>query len=426
MSSGSSSSSEVKNSNRDKLIWGCVIGGGCIVIGVILYFVISAVQNKNDTEDVNNVGGSTETGTAVTTPSRVPVVNKNNTGSVNAAATQPSTTGGATQPSTTGAPSAATTPPSIPVASPWSTFPIGQSINCKSDDPNGKNTGGVNGGGSTIYRYMGNNTANAYPSNIIASSWDSSNWNKPNTITCSGLKKGVNMSIASGSASETVVSPKYIGCYKDDYVYSGGRLLNKGGGQIYTVDQCNAAAAAAGAPYFGMQYWRGAGGSVSNKAQCWWPDPADKNLTLTKIQSVGEGSCNLGTDGNMYGQGMMNALYTTTPNATKFPTPTYIGCYKDDYVYSGGRLLNKGGGQIYTVDQCNAAAAAAGAPYFGMQYWRGAGGSVSNKAQCWWANPADTNLNFNKITSLGGGSCDVGTDGNIYGQGMMNAIYQVV
>jgi hypothetical protein len=419
MSSGSSSSSEVKNSNRDKLIWGCVIGGGCIVIGVILYFVISAVQNKNDTEDVNNVGGSTETGTGVTTPSPVPVVNKNNTGSANAAATKPSTTG---------APSAATTPPpSIPVASPWSTFAIGQSINCKSDDPNGKNTGGVNGGGSTIYRYMGNNTANAYPSNIIASSWDSSNWNKPKTITCSGLKQGVNMSIASGSASETVVSPKYIGCYKDDYVYSGGRLLNKGGGQINTVQGCNAAAAAAGAPYFGMQYWRGAGESVSNKAQCWWPDPADKNLTLTKITSLGGGTCDVGTDGNIYGQGMMNAIYTTNPNMANFSTPTYIGCYKDEgTAYSGGRLMSKGEGSIHPVIACNNAAKAGGAPYFGMQYWRGAGESVSNKAQCWWANPGDTNLNFNKITSLGGGSCDVGTDGNIYGQGMMNAIYQVV
>lgn len=66
---------------------------------------------------------------------------------------------------------------------------IGQSINCNKNDPNGDNTGGFNGGGQSIYRYMGDNNINHYPNPDVAQSWDP-NWANPNTIDCLGLKAG--------------------------------------------------------------------------------------------------------------------------------------------------------------------------------------------------------------------------------------------
>jgi hypothetical protein len=85
----------------------------------------------------------------------------------------------------------ATINPPLPV---WNGYPTGQAINCGMGDFTGGNTGGANGGGSTIYRYVGNNTANSYGTEAIARSWDA-NWNSPQTINCTGLTKGDNMTL---------------------------------------------------------------------------------------------------------------------------------------------------------------------------------------------------------------------------------------
>jgi len=69
-------------------------------------------------------------------------------------------------------------------------MPVGSPLNCYSNDPNGfSSTGGPNGGGATVYRYMGNGILAPYKSPDIAHSWDR-NWDKPVTVNCAGYKAG--------------------------------------------------------------------------------------------------------------------------------------------------------------------------------------------------------------------------------------------
>jgi hypothetical protein len=77
----------------------------------------------------------------------------------------------------------------------WNGYAVGQSVNCGMNDFTGGNTGGINGGGNTVYRYTGNNTANPFTSEAIATSWDP-NWRTATkTINCDGLTKGDNMAL---------------------------------------------------------------------------------------------------------------------------------------------------------------------------------------------------------------------------------------
>lgn len=62
---------------------------------------------------------------------------------------------------------------------------VGQPIRCASGDP--MNQAGVN-----IYRYMGNNTIDWYPSQAIAASWDP-NYNITKSIDCTGMTQGPNI-----------------------------------------------------------------------------------------------------------------------------------------------------------------------------------------------------------------------------------------
>lgn len=66
-------------------------------------------------------------------------------------------------------------------------FVIGQSTRCSEGDFFKKGSGAV-------YRYMGNNTLNYYPTPAIASSWDST-WGTPKDINCTGLRRGPNVTM---------------------------------------------------------------------------------------------------------------------------------------------------------------------------------------------------------------------------------------
>ena len=56
-----------------------------------------------------------------------------------------------------------------------------------------------------------------------------------------------------------------------------------------------------------MQYWQGYG--LGAKSECWY---GDSSLTFDKATTLGPSTnCAKGTDGNMYGGPMVNALYAT-------------------------------------------------------------------------------------------------------------------
>ena len=162
--------------------------GLVVLILVIILITVIVPKLTGTTASTSSTPSPAPSKTSAGTSAGTSVGATGSGGSKTPPATQPASSRTATGPSTQPASSspAGTTP------KPWSTFTVGQPINCKNGDPTGINTGGKNGGGVSIYRYTGNNTMSAYPSADIALSWDS-NWNNPTTINCDGLTKGANM-----------------------------------------------------------------------------------------------------------------------------------------------------------------------------------------------------------------------------------------
>lgn len=118
-----------------------------------------------------------------------------------------------------------------------------------------------------------------------------------------------------------------------------------------------------------------------------------------------------------------NAAATTTTTlatTTKAPSATYLGCYSDS---SSSRVFPSTLNGVATVNQCNAAAKAAGSPFFGMQYWQQGGSTIGDTAQCWYGNSSSNKntLQQNGINT----SCAVGTDSNYYGGAYANALYSI-
>jgi hypothetical protein len=95
------------------------------------------------------------------------------------------------------------------------------------NDPSGINTGGKNGGGVSIYRYMGNGIMDYYPTTAVAMSWDV-NWQNPQTIDCNGLVQGPDMKfnpaklIQKGASSNSAVvnTPNGLYYYLPAFSYS--------------------------------------------------------------------------------------------------------------------------------------------------------------------------------------------------------------
>lgn len=114
--------------------------------------------------------------------------------------------------------------------------------------------------------------------------------------------------------------------------------------------------------------------------------------------------------------------------------PTYIGCYADE---GGGLAAGQRGFPVnagrMSLAQCNAKAKASGAPYFGMQFWPGSGGAISDNAECWYGTGDAVSVlaqaeKWGKVSKPTPGvawttQCDQ-YGGNYYGHGDSNAIYK--
>lgn len=119
---------------------------------------------------------------------------------------------------------------------------------------------------------------------------------------------------------------------------------------------------------------------------------------------------------------VLSSKSNTTSTTTAIPTPTYVGCFADGIVDNARQFSTKANENL-NVSQCNAIAKTAGSPYFGLQFWEGAGSTIGNVGECWYGNSSTT---LSKLESLGPAVCDKGTDGNMIGEGLANAIYNTV
>jgi hypothetical protein len=205
---------------------------------------------------------------------------------------------------------------------------------------------------------------------------------------------------------------EHKGCFKD----SSTRALPNYGG-ILTVSDCYRLARKAGSPFMGMQNWRGSG-LLYTMAECWYGNADTTFIDATRYgPAVG---CGKGVDGNFYGNGLMNSIYSTGLEPKKKVTTLpkgvcHLGCYKDKSI----RLLQRYGG-ILTARECYQLAVSAGSPFFGMQFWQ-ATGKLGYTAHCWYGYSSTTLTSATNYGKTSG--CSAGADGNFLGGIWANSVY---
>jgi len=206
-------------------------------------------------------------------------------------------------------------------------------------------------------------------------------------------------------------SSKYIGSYIDDNKNSSLNTSLWNNGAIYNAKTCEEAAINNGYKYFGLQNYN----PSTQTANCSMTNDlgAAESLGVAGTDTV----CSKSSDGNIYGsfQIIDSNGNPTVPNAVyKVPDAKYIGTYGDN----PNRAMNlvNGGSQTYTYKTCKQEAINSGSSLFALQDFN----SSTQTAQCALSN------DFSKATQYGTTTnYTTGNDGNIYGGGWANSIYQV-
>lgn len=193
-----------------------------------------------------------------------------------------------------------------------------------------------------------------------------------------------------------VPDAQFVATFKD----SPNRAMpfSNGGRQVDDYNSCRAQAVAGGYNFFALQ-----NGSMNGRAQCAVSNDYNK--------STAQGSTNnafTAKDGKIYGGGWANSLYQVNSS-----TPTYVGCFNDNAKKPAMDVVG-GGAATYSVDSCLAAAQKAGAKYFAVQ------GTQPGKSKCYISN------NLTAVKQYGQATPETkGSDGRIYGNSGINAIYKV-
>jgi hypothetical protein len=182
------------------------------------------------------------------------------------------------------------------------------------------------------------------------------------------------------STEQALTSYEYVGCFFDSTTRALPTLLRENGANVET---CAVMADAAGAPYFGLQWY----------GQCW----AGSSPGL--VQSY-QSECNTRCDSNnaeTCGGGWRNSVYARTPRGNR----TYLGCFPESTTRVLPDLLIQSGAN---VESCQQRARQLNYKYFGLQWfgqcWAGnelpSSGPV-NESQC------NTPCNTNTLETCGGG-----------------------
>ena len=238
--------------------------------------------------------------------------------------------------------------------------------------------------------------------------------------------------------SGTGVSPTtYVGCYADaPNAYNNKRFLDTYAG-MKTVEECDALTKAAGAKYFGMQYWQGTGSAtIGNKAACYYSTNSAVTPDLIKTYTGAPGNntinkleCDTATDGNKLGGPWVNALYSVSSSAPAtrsglVPDTSHIAESKGCFSFndkSGAPFFNQSLGTS-SVENCNTAAKGAGVAYFGMTNYNT---KQLGKGTCYYSTKKPFNFNNLVKNTTATRNCVSDSSGGSFGKSGSVQVYAV-
>ena len=193
-------------------------------------------------------------------------------------------------------------------------------------------------------------------------------------------------------------SSTYLGCYNDSVVSPTMTSVNSGS-KIYNYAMCQDAAMNSGSSYFGLQGLD----PTTNLSSCY----VSNDLGSVKKYGVATTMCNTDSDGNIYGNTLINAVY-------KSPDATYVGTYKDGPNHA--MTLVNNGSNTFTYETCKQQAVKNNSKYFGLQNFS----SKSQTAECALSNDFTQSSQYGEKFNY-----STGNDKKKYGGKWANAIYQV-
>ena len=248
--------------------------------------------------------------------------------------------------------------------------------------------------------YSGTNGKNGCPSGSTSANLSSI----PNTTKGSNVVVG---QTCGNEGSNVVVSKvlntpssSYVGCYNDSATTPTMTSVGSGD-KIYNYDSCQEAALNSGSSYFGLQGLD----TTTNLSSCY----ITNDVSSAKKYGEATTMCSSDSDGNIYGNTLVNAIYENPSGNT-----TYVGTYGD--APSRAMPLVNGGSRTFTYNSCREQAVKTGSKYFGLQYFN----SGNQMAQCTLSNDFTEASKYGKRYNE-----STGRDGKKYGGGWSNSIYQL-
>ena len=248
--------------------------------------------------------------------------------------------------------------------------------------------------------YNGTNGKNGCPSGSTSVNLSSI----PNTTKGSNVVVG---QTCGNEGSNVVVnkvlntpSSSYVGCYIDSNSTPSMTSVSNGD-KIYNYDSCQEAALNSGSSYFGLQGLD----STTNLSSCY----VTNDISSAKKYGEATTMCNSDSDGNVYGNTLVNAIYESSSG-----NATYINTYGD--APSRAMTLVNGGSRTFTYEKCKQQAINSGSKYFGLQYFN----SKNQLAVCTLSNDFTEASKYGKRYNE-----STGKDGKKYGGRWSNSIYQV-
>jgi len=195
-------------------------------------------------------------------------------------------------------------------------------------------------------------------------------------------------------------SSDFVGAYVDNASAPAMTKLTKNVAG-YTFADCQQAALSSGTQYFGLSQ----ANATTQKATC----STSNSLSNIEKYGVAGANCIQGTDKNLYGGDLTNAIYQT-------PDAQFVGNYGDNPNRAMPTFANNGS-RTYTYETCKKAAIDGGFKLFGLQWYSGGNNGY---AQCALSN------DFTAATQYGqSGSQSVNGEGQTVGGNWANAIYAV-
>jgi hypothetical protein len=248
--------------------------------------------------------------------------------------------------------------------------------------------------------YYGTNGKNGCPSGSTSVSLSTI----PNTTKGSNIVVGQS---CGNEGSNVVVnkvlntpSSSYVGCYNDSTTTPTMTSVGSGD-KIYNYESCQEAALNSGSSYFGLQGLD----TTTNLSSCY----ITNDVSSAKKYGEATTMCKSDSDGNVYGNTLVNAIYENPSGNT-----TYVGTYGD--APSRAMTLVNGGSRTFTYNSCREQAVKTGSKYFGLQSFK----SGTQMAQCTLSNDFTEASKYGKKYNF-----STGKDGKKYGGGWSNAIYQL-